>query len=149
MTALLTVTPRGSAQGQRPTDAGAQSGRNFVPNEILIQYELGVSEADKVNARGLVGANRKQRLESESLRAAGLGDLELATIPPGLLVAEAARRLESDSAVRFAEPNWIYTHQVTSNDPYYTNGSLWGMYGGATSPANQYGSQAAAAWNLG
>ncbi len=55
-------------------------------------------------------------------------------------------RLESHPAVAFAEPNWIYTHDATSNDPYYTDGSLWGMYGDATSPANQYGSQAGEAW---
>ena len=34
----------------------------------------------------------------------------------------------------------------TSNDPAYTNGSLWGMYGDTTVPANKYGSQAAEAW---
>ncbi|MGH9891925.1 MAG: S8 family serine peptidase, partial [bacterium] len=47
-----------------------------------------------------------------------------------------------------AEPNWIYNHQSTSNDPYYTNGSLWGMYGDGTTPAANppYGSQAGEAW---
>jgi subtilisin family serine protease len=58
----------------------------------------------------------------------------------------AIRRLEADVAVEYAEPNWIYTHQATSNDTYYTNGSLWGMYGDATSPSNQWGSQAGEAW---
>jgi hypothetical protein len=51
-------------------------------------------------------------------------------------------------AVEYAEPNWIYTHDATSNDTYYTNGSLWGMYGDATT-ANQYGSQAGEAWAAG
>jgi subtilisin family serine protease len=52
--------------------------------------------------------------------------------------------------VEFAEPNWNYTHQAVANDPYYTNGSLWGMYGD-TSPlkTNQYGSQADEAWAAG
>ena len=49
----------------------------------------------------------------------------------------------------YVEPNYIYTHSATSNDPYFTNGSLWGMYGDASSPANQYGSQAAEAWAVG
>jgi subtilisin family serine protease len=48
--------------------------------------------------------------------------------------------------VQRAEPNWIYTHQAVSNDPYYTNGLLWGLYGPGTIPSNPYGSQAAAAW---
>lgn len=56
--------------------------------------------------------------------------------------------LRSHPNVEYAEPNYIYNHTATSNDPYYTNGSLWGMYGDATSPANQYGSQAGEAWAL-
>jgi subtilisin family serine protease len=65
---------------------------------------------------------------------------------PDFTPAAARRALEADAVVEFAEPNWIYTHQVASNDTYYTNGSLWGMYGDATAPANQYGSQAGEAW---
>ena len=55
-------------------------------------------------------------------------------IPPGLAVAAAARELALDSAVEFAEPNWIYTTRPPPTIPYYTNGSLWGMYGDATTP---------------
>ena len=53
-------------------------------------------------------------------------------------------------AVDFAEPNWIYHHTAVPNDPYYTSGQLWGMYGD-TSPrnTNQYGSQAGEAWDNG
>ena len=58
----------------------------------------------------------------------------------------AVNAFSSDPSVEFAEPNWIYTHQATSNDTYYTNGQLWGMYGASTIPANKYGSNAAAAW---
>jgi subtilisin family serine protease len=54
-----------------------------------------------------------------------------------------AKRFEE---VEFAEPNWIYKHQVTSNDPFFINGSLWGMYGNATTPSNEFGSGAATAW---
>jgi subtilisin family serine protease len=57
--------------------------------------------------------------------------------------------LKADPAVAYAEPNWVYTHTAASTDPYYTNGSLWGMYGPSTSPANAYGSNAAAAWAAG
>jgi len=52
-------------------------------------------------------------------------------------------------SVDYVEPNWTYQHKAVSNDSYYTNGSLFGMYGDATSPANQYGSQAGEAWAAG
>lgn len=41
------------------------------------------------------------------------------------------------------------TIQGTPNDARYTDGSLWGMYGDASSPANEFGSQAAEAWAQG
>ncbi|MFM7421564.1 MAG: S8 family peptidase, partial [Alphaproteobacteria bacterium] len=39
--------------------------------------------------------------------------------------------------------------QAVPNDARYTDGSLWGMYGDGSSPANQFGSQAAEAWAQG
>jgi subtilisin family serine protease len=41
------------------------------------------------------------------------------------------------------------TIQAAPNDARYMDGSLWGMYGDASSPANQFGSQAAEAWAQG
>jgi subtilisin family serine protease len=80
------------------------------------------------------------------MRQLGSGDLELLQLPPGMAVANAMAQLKGNFAVEYAEPNWIYYHDATSNDTYYTSGSLWGMYGASTSPANQYGSGAATAW---
>lgn len=66
-----------------------------------------------------------------------------------MTVAAASARLRVHPAVEFSEPNWVYYHQATSNDPYYINGSLWGMYGDGSSPINAFGSQAAEAWAAG
>ena len=41
------------------------------------------------------------------------------------------------------------TIQAIPNDARYADGSLWGMYGDASSPVNQFGSQAAEAWAQG
>jgi subtilisin family serine protease len=54
--------------------------------------------------------------------------------------------MRNGSEIEFAEPNYVYTHDANSNDTYFTNGSLWGMYGPSTSPSNSFGSQAATAW---
>jgi subtilisin family serine protease len=71
------------------------------------------------------------------------GRLELLRLPAGMSVAEAVRGLSSEPSVEFAEPNWTYFHTANTNDPYYTNGTLWGMYGDGTSnPKNTFGSQA-------
>jgi len=72
--------------------------------------------------------------------------VDLLTLRGGASNAAAIDRLRDDPAVAFAEPNWRLQHQAASNDPFYTNGSLFGMYGDATSPNNQFGSQAGEAW---
>ena len=93
-----------------------------------------------------------QAIEVVASLASDRGDLELCASRPGLAVAAAARGLSRDAAVEFAEPNWIYTHQLASNDPYYTNGSLWGMYGDGTTsgqPVRQPGRRGVGRGNIG
>jgi thermitase len=115
-------------------------------NEVLVQFAPGATAVAKAGARSRI---RGQAIEVVAPARDDRGDLELVRIPPGLAVADAVRSVQADSAVTFAEPNWIYTHGSTSNDPSFMNGSLWGMYGASTTPANQYGSGAAAAWTAG
>ena len=117
----------------------------FVPDEVVIQYRPRVDEPAKANARGRANATPKEQIRMSSAE----GDLELASVPPGLGVAAAVRQLRAHPAVRFAEPNLVYLHDDASNDPYYTGNQLWGMYGDATTPANQFGSQAGEAWAAG
>jgi subtilisin family serine protease len=124
-------------------------GHSFVPGELLIQFQPGLTEAEKLAAYAKIHASVKEKIHTQGMKMSGAGELHLASLPAGLAVADAARDLDGTAGVLFAEPNYIYTHDAMSNDPYYTNGSLWGMYGDATSPANAYGSQAGEAWNAG
>lgn len=119
---------------------------HFVPGQLLVQFKPGIGAAERQRARGAVGAQREETVTTPLMREQGAGELELVSLPPGLAVAAAVGAFQTQDVVEFAEPNWIYFHDATSNDTYYTNGSLWGMYGDGTSPANQYGSQAGEAW---
>jgi len=118
----------------------------FAADELLVKFKDGASDLDKLDARTRAGGVLRKVIRSESARVKGKDGVELLSLLSGYTVAEAIALLESHPAIAYAEPNWIYTHQATSNDTYYTNGSLWGMYGDATTPANQYGSQAGEAW---
>ena len=122
---------------------------SYMPDEVIVAYRAGASSNEKADARGRIGGFQEEDITTEPMRDAGEGDMEVVRIPPGISVANAMARLRAHAAVRFAEPNWIYVHAATSNDPYYTNGSLWGMYGDATTPTNQFGSQAGEAWAAG
>jgi hypothetical protein len=152
---VLVVTvllqPQGAgAQGRSDAALSALDRSPHVPNQVLVQFRLATSEDVKESVRNRVQAQFKDVVAGQDHRPDLKGDLELWHLPPGLGISQAVRDIQQDSSVEFVEPNWIYQHQATSNDPYYTNGSLWGMYGDGTSPANLYGSQAGEVWtNLG
>lgn len=131
------------------SDTSKSVGAKSVPAELLVQFKEGVAPMEQGRAYGRIKAQAIETVVSRNKQTGiGRGDLVRVRYPQAELPsqAEAMRRIQEDPAVDFAEPNWIYTHQATSNDPYYTTGSLWGMYGDTSSPANQYGSQAGEGW---
>jgi len=120
-----------------------EAGRAHASGEMLVKYRDGSTVADREAVRQGLGA---QKLDTVRRGNSRTGELVLLKLPNGLDVAAAVRAINDDPAVEYAEPNWTYQHQIASNDPYFTNGSLWGMKGDNSSPANQYGSQAADSW---
>ncbi|MBA2389088.1 MAG: S8 family serine peptidase [Geodermatophilaceae bacterium] len=117
-----------------------------VADELLVGYVADASSASRQQARDGVFSSFAQRLVKA---ASDRSEVELVRLPRGLNRDAAIATLQAHPAVAYAEPNWIYTHQATATDPYYTDGRLYGMYGNATTPANQFGSQAGEAWGKG
>jgi len=135
-----------SLMGQ-PGQANAADNARSVPGQLLVQFRAGATPAEMGRALGRANAQHVEDVLPASRRRDGRGDLVLVRHQPDLPPAAARQALQSDAAVEFAEPNWIYEHQADSNDPYYTGGLLWGMYGPSTYRfTNPYGSNAAAAW---
>ena len=137
-----------AAAGGRPdlVLAGLKAGRAHQVDEVIVKYRDGTSAAEQAAVRQGLGANKIDTIRSGNAKR---GETSLLKLPAGVGVAAAVRALATDPAIEYIEPNWTYQHQATSNDTYVTNGSLWGMAGDASSPANQYGSQAAEAWGAG
>ena len=130
-----------------PASQAAQPDPAFAPDEVLVQYREGASEAQRGAARGRVNGVTKRSLRAPQ---AGAGGLELVAVR-GVDVRGAIARLQADPSVAFAEPNYLLAHgpitpSATTNDRGYTNGSHWGLYGEKSSPTNQYGSQAGEVW---
>lgn len=145
--ASTAVTTGALAQG-RPdlVEQALAAGQAHRPDELLVQFQPGTGSLERSRAAQRLRTGSMQMIRRAAGTADPQGDLVLIRLPRGKTVAEAMQDLQADAAVEFAEPNWIYTHNAVSNDPQFTNGSLWGMYGDASSPANQFGSQAAEAW---
>jgi len=125
--------------------ASVQADYNMVPNEILVKFREGVDESAKAQILDRCGGKLKEKILTKMMERQGNKEgISLLSIPGN--IPDALAKVKGLPEVEYAEPNYIYTHSAISNDTYFTNGSLWGMYGSATNPANQFGSQAASAW---
>ncbi len=120
----------------------------FVANELLVKFKIGTSSSAKDSALKHVSGTVAEKILTHAMKHAGNKDgVFLIKTPKG--VANAVGLLKKLGSVEYAEPNYIYTTDVIANDTYYANSSLWGMYSASTSPTNQYGCGAAAAWSAG
>jgi subtilisin family serine protease len=129
-----------STTSGNPHSSAREAAANTVPNELLIKFKNGVSSSKKDEILGKLGAKLKEKILTKMMERAGDSEgITLVELP--MAAFEARSKTKEFGEIEYAEPNYIYTHNATSNDPYFTNGSLWGM-----SNANQYGSQASTAW---
>jgi subtilisin family serine protease len=120
------------------------AGPQYVPGELLVKYRIGASPTTISRSVAKAGVKTKERIFTRAMRQNG--DREVILMSTTKDVRDAVEQLQKDPAVEYAEPNWVYHPNVTSNDTHYVSGILWGMYGDASTPANAYGSQAAEAW---
>ncbi len=135
------VGAAGAIPGANP---GADLARPHVDGVVLVGYTDTATGSDRAAARGSAGAASAQALSRLSTRA------EKLSLAPGASVERAIAALKSNPKVSYAEPDYIVTREVDSNDPYYIDGSLWGMYGDSSPRrTNVFGSGAAEAWASG
>jgi subtilisin family serine protease len=121
--------------------------QEHVQDEVIIVYFDNGSPTENASVRGnsykAINAIANERVSPL------ITNTEVVKIGNGISVEAAIARLKNQPGIKFVEPNYILHSMATSNDPYFTNSSLWGMYGASTSPANQFGSNAASAWGNG
>jgi len=123
-------------------------GNNFVAGELLIKFKTGGEKGSRLSADilSLINAQVVEEIKTEAMVLAnarkGGESGELVLVKSTMGTEAAIERLRGMPEVEYAEPNWIYQHYATSNDPYFTDGKLWGMSAGG----NTFGSGAATAW---
>lgn len=114
--------------------------------EIVVTFDPGATAAERDLVHRQLGAEEVTPLYSGSSTD---GAVEVIGLPAGSSEAQAAAVAETSPGVDVAELNAWYQVRDAANDPYYLDGSLWGMYGSSTTPSSKYGSQASVAWNSG
>ena len=97
-----------------PSALGAAT--EYVPGEVVVKYADDATAAQKAAAQTLGGVVER----ITAVRGVGA---HLVGVTGG--VPAAIERLESSSAVSYAEPNYIYRAQATPNDPLYPQ--LYGL----------------------
>jgi subtilisin family serine protease len=141
--------PKGTERTVALENAGYDGQRlECVPGDLIVKFKARASQANRNAALRTVNGTLRERILTEAMKRAG-DDEGLTVVRTSMEVHAAVGAIRNLAGVEYAEPNYYYYHDATSNDPYYTNGSLWGMYGDATTPANPYGSQAGEAWAAG
>jgi subtilisin family serine protease/putative cell wall-binding protein len=113
------------------------------PSAVLVQFDPAYTDRTLRTLTALWGDFERQPVTS--------GDelVERLVLPSDLTVSKALATLSDIPGVLVAEPEFIVTKTVVSNDPYVLDGSLWGVAGPSTTPSNSFGSAAAAAWAAG
>ncbi len=128
--ALMTPAPTIAAQGDLPSPGLA---KGHAKDVVLVGFEPGTSKVKKGVAARSVGATDVEPLSPLA------PDTVVMKLPPGQTVEKAIEKLEKQSGVKYAEPDYYVTTAETSNDTYYVDGSLWGMQGDTSMPANLLG----------
>ncbi len=140
-TFLYSCQPQVDLIPEQTGQARAAAQGEYVDGELLIQFKEGASDDDKQKALDKVKGQSLEKILTKAMEKAGKKE-GVTLVKVSKKVLEAIADLQSASGVEFAEPNFIYNHTAVATDPYFTNGSLWGMKGG-------FGSNAEAAWAAG
>ena len=124
-------------------DPLAPIGAPHAGNRVLITWAAGAGLGARADALSAVRTVSSRRVSPAAGAPFSL------TLPRGLSVELAIKRLSGMAGVASVEPDYLMTTDDTSNDPQFTGGNQWDMYGAASSPSNEYGSGAADAWAAG
>jgi subtilisin family serine protease len=121
-----------------PATSDKIQAEEYKSDEIIVKFREGTSESNKNQLLAMISGKMKKQVHTKAMELAG--DREgFYVVKTTMGVTQALTHAKAFSGIEFAEPNYIYTHAATANDPYATVDYLWGMHTG-------FGSQATTAW---
>ena len=101
--------------GQEPASPGPE----YVQGEVLVRFRPQASRARRDAIAQARGGRVLRRLDAVNV--------DRVQLPNGMQIAEAIAAWRTDSDVLSVEPNYIRHVTAEPNDPYWVNGSLWGL----------------------
>ncbi|MEA2288208.1 MAG: thermitase, partial [Solirubrobacteraceae bacterium] len=94
--------------------------------DVIVRFKPGTAPAERADARSAADVVREEPLP--------VSGMELVTPEPGTTAAEAIAELERSPDVLYAQPDTRRQIARTVNDPFFANGTLWGL-GKVSAPA--------------
>src|SRR3954447_11246569 len=113
--ALLAAVLAGSGGGAGAARQGATFARNdanqqYVPGQVVVGFRPNVDPVSRLEVLSDASASTLKTVDSPNVK--------LVSVKGSVQSAIAA--LESNPAVAYAEPNWIYHAEAVPNDPRYS-----------------------------
>ncbi|MGE5416883.1 MAG: S8 family serine peptidase [Acidobacteriota bacterium] len=103
--------------------------RPMIPSPTVAQdtYSNEQKEPFKVSKIDLIKRLEHRQLRSTSVSGSSLDNVFLLKMPDNQDVMAAADEYANNSAVAWAEPNYIVTVKMVPDDPYYGSSNTWGQ----------------------
>ncbi|MFM8350654.1 MAG: S8 family serine peptidase, partial [Actinomycetales bacterium] len=138
---VIAVNAAGPSAASAAVEAIPTAGDNGEISTMIVAYEPGVKRTEAPGVATGSSSVSAVELEPGVALGAGMVTVELSESVDRPTANVIARELTADSRVKWAEPDLFVpmTSATAPNDPYFTNGTLWGING-------TYGVQAPTAW---
>lgn len=133
--------------------AQAQSAQGHHPSELVVGFRSTVNTTIKNMALGKARARLIKHLGTP--RDLNVATVDMQQVAVSGSLTDALNQLKTDPSVVFVELNYWLKPVEVSNDPSYSDGTLWGMYGddapmcGPSGTTNPNGIDAEEAWSYG
>lgn len=141
------ISPLPQSQSDAPDSPATPDNFEYVPNELLVQFSPDCSSELRAARLAQIGGRVLEVVETPAMRA--LGHPGLVRVQTNLDPRFAASLLSNRTGIGFAEPNGILRTQAVSNDPFFVQNRMWGLYSPSPAPANSFGIGARDAWARG
>ncbi|MBU6279860.1 MAG: fibronectin type III domain-containing protein [Actinomycetales bacterium] len=138
---VVAVNTAGASAPSAAVEAIPTAGDNGEISTMIVAYEPGVKSTEAPGVATGSSSVSAVELEPGVALGSGMVTVELSESVDRRTANVIARQLTADSRVKWAEPDVFVpmTSATAPNDPYFTNGTLWGLNG-------TYGVQAPTAW---
>jgi subtilisin family serine protease len=129
------VTPgdNGPFQKLEYKELNLQNNVEYAPEEVIVKFKPGISDeaiSDLKSKHAIKSMEKilkdKTVIDKSKINSYGLDRLYLLKLPKNADVDKVVKKFNEDYNIEYAQPNYIYKMDATTNDQYFSY--LWGLH---------------------